>query len=432
MRCRTRVSDLRASPTRGLHLLVGAVLGVAACQANEHAPFYDPSVTRGDGGQYLPGNSSDVTDGSVGGADGGGPKPPAKPIFMQSGDPMGFDPTQVYVHGRFLGGESVVTAYAEPCIDGGASGLADWSSPKNNWMNPNGNGITVTLPCEADDPRVRIDGTILYETAQRGVRAFSQELVEPDGRHIALSSKFGDSAESADPEVAVCGSPKNFRHWLSPSGMIVASCHTDDGTMLPYVLEDTPLTEVKIPDGYVPAHLGFDNHILLHQIGMPKRAGVWSPDGGLKKLADLLPFAFEQVGAIRADTDGFVLLVVKRDDDPPDLSQWHISNSGTLGKESKYPTLEGVTLDPSNCDEYFPGGAPLSGTLDPGLSVDHFRSAGCACALDADGAALCIARDTKMSQLIVRFEIGAQAGEIVYRVEKDPFLIDFKGLVTGP
>jgi hypothetical protein len=156
---------------------------------------------------------------------------------------------------------------------------------------------------------------------------------------------------------------------------------------------------------------------------MNNQLAIWRPDE-LNELEQPAPWDFRSVAAIRATGKGFMFVIVGNDD-PPALARWSLTYEGDLSKDGDYPSADGMVLDPSNCDRYFD--VPSSGT-----TIDHYKSAGCSCALEPNGAALCIARDAKDSAIVLRFVPGAEGAEVVFRAEDDPFLLGIKGLVTGP
>ena len=361
--------------------------------------------------------------------------------FEMQGDPATFDPNQVYVHGRFRGSEDVTDAYGAACDDGGASGIADSSSPDDNWRTED--RITVALPCDIRDVRVRVDGSLVYELAQRTVRAFVQDDAIIDGLSIEISM-YPEAGPQGDPELVACYNRETFRHWLHPqSGTIVGACGPFRDKSPPTYRVFNPNHDpagdegqaLAIPPDWRALHLGCDDHMLVQKSDSAGALAVWSPDATVE-----VPTAFEpnKIAAVRAEHDGFALLIVHDEEGqsptqlrtPLGVSLWHVSHAGELTRGKSYPPAIGATLDASQCQ------VPIASPLDsraspPPVAMDYFGASGCFCALESTGAALCIAREGE-APVVLRFDPGAANAEIVFRVLDDPFLTDIKGLITGP
>jgi hypothetical protein len=415
-------------PTLALAL---TMVALAACQSETKAPFFDPSGRRGDGGSSPSGidqgdGGMRRTDGGTQNTDGGvmtGMPEPSERVFANVGVPL-LDPTQVYLRGGFQGIEAI-DVRGESCDDGGPGAIADWSS-NGDWETTN--GVTVAIPCDVEDVQIRLDGTVIYAHDSYGPRGFVQEPPTIEGTSIILPNTHPETTVQDADYIGICVG--SFRSYvLDPEdGSLVANC---DGPAGITHFAVSPLAEapepVDFPASTDVVHLGFGDVALLHQ-AEPEALSVANGDDVID--VGELPFEFRHVAAIRAEPDGFVLLVVGLSD-PPSLRRWRISKEGVLSQgDGDYPDASSVTFDPRGCVTYRRTSLAPSTEFD----VRFMSTRGCLCALDPDDAALCIARDRDGAQEVVRLEPGAPEPTVEFQIaSQDPaYLTYVMSLLTGP
>lgn len=424
------------------------MLAAACAQSEDRAPFFNPTnPSNGQGG--ADGGAPDVDGGGVvdgGGGGGGGIAgtgavtggPDPEPVFAgMRGNPT-FDPEQVYVHGMFDSvGLDHNDPYAEPCADT-ESAIADWSSPKDDWRTDL--GLTVGLACEIEDPRIRVDGSIVYEQINRMIRLMFEEVASADpGSTTVTVMAGGNRPHGNDTLIVDCWatsrSHPQFRHFLHPeTGSLVHVCFPAEGDA-PYVHftavgepfavgePSDPDVLYPVPDGFLVAHLGYEDYALVHKLDNPNDMGVSSGES-VAEFSVASEFGFQKIQTVRATEDGFYLLVV-RATAPPELELWQVSYAGELSQVATSTSGADITLNENNC--------PLRGGPFGTDVIDKLPSAGCMCALEPTGTAVCLATESGGAEIVVRFDFSEPnaAPETVYRVDEDPFLKGFKGLVTG-
>jgi hypothetical protein len=360
------------------------------------------------------------------------------------GDPATFDPEQVYVRGTFEaapGTLNTTTPYgsSSPCSDV-ATGIADWSSPSNDWTTDF--GLTIALPCEIDDVRIRVDGSIIYEHLERGINLMVEEgaSADPGSAVVIVDMKGKARPNENDVSMAGCYPGPEFP-------LFRFSVHPEKGTFV-YVCEppqmDPPVTDAPafvhfegvgdnraedilfpVPEGYIAAHLGYDDYVLVHNPDDPDDMGILSGATDVVPVAIASEFAFVEIQAVRATPDGFLLLIM-RNPDPPELELWSLSYQGELAQVGVSASGAEVALNESNCPDRRGGGFGTD-------IINKLPRAGCMCALEPDGTALCLAREGAGDEIVVRFDFSESSAPptTVYRVADDPYLQSFVGLVTG-
>lgn len=401
------------SDTRNLLCWLALVTSTGWGCEDKSAPVYIPR--RHDAGMLGADAGADLDD----------PKTQISAQFTKWGDPAGedgFDPRQVYVLGEFPGMVHNIDAYGSPCEDR-ATGVADWSSPHDDWRTVN--GMTVAVPCDTYDHRLRIDGSMVFEFALRAVRLFVQEtpIVGDDGSFMIRG--VPEAGAMADPEIALCGSQTGFRHFLDPvDGSLVLSCNRQ-GNALTFERWIAKAREgLALPAGYEPLHLGYDGNILVQGLQMREDLGVWNP----RRFVEVptgQSFDATRISAVRATENGFMLLVIE-DEDPPTLALWRISNDGAVEWGTAYPGAASGQRIMSRCRRIGPPTTAMKNA--PPILYAH--ESGCVCALEPSGIALCMAFDADDSQMVLRFDPDATQAEVALRT--DERLLTINRLVTGP